>query len=102
MPINKQKRIVQDILVTSFINDYHANRKIVDKLNLEMLKSGIPYEYTYDSFCVELLKETLNHSLEIDIFSAHTIEEFYLIFSKFNQNTMKNMLTQKFVTLCLK
>jgi hypothetical protein len=102
MLIKKQKRIVRDILVTSFVNDYKANRKIIDKINHEMLTSDIPFEYTYDSFCIELLNKTLAHSLEIDIFSAKTIEEIYSIFSKFNQSTMKNMVTEKFVTLCIK
>ena len=102
MPINKQKKIVRDILVNSFVEDYSANKIVVDRLNLEMLKSDIPFEYTYDSFCADLLKETLAHSLEIDIFSAQTIEEFYSIFSKFNQVTIKNLVTEKFVTLCIK
>ena len=102
MPIHRQKRIIRDILIASFVEDYRANKKVVDKINLVMMKADIPFKYTYDSFCIELLNKTIAHSLEIDVYSAHTIDEFYSIFSKFNQNTIKNMWTEKFVTLCIK
>lgn len=52
-------KLVQDFLIDSFVDDYEFNKKYVDHLNLELQLMDIPYRYTYDEFCIELMNRFL-------------------------------------------
>lgn len=49
-------QLVSDFLIESFVDDYDFTRDYVDHLNIELQSMDIPYTYSYDEFCVELLE----------------------------------------------
>ncbi|HLN53248.1 MAG TPA: hypothetical protein VK212_06025 [Lentimicrobium sp.] len=58
--MDRYKRIVTEFLILSFVEDYDFNRQYVDHLNRELEEMNIPYRYTYDEFCIELMNRFLS------------------------------------------
>ncbi|MGE5384104.1 MAG: hypothetical protein ACM3PX_11805 [Omnitrophica WOR_2 bacterium] len=54
------KQLASEFLINSFVEKYDAYRQYIDVLNNELDQQSIPYHYTYDEFCVELLNRFLN------------------------------------------
>lgn len=54
--MNNYKCLVTDFLVHSFVDDYEYNKGYVNHLNRELEDLRIPYQYTYDEFCIELME----------------------------------------------
>lgn len=99
MEIEDKKRIIENALVNSFVDDYRAYRNTLDIVNLDLKKSKIEYQYTYDEFCVDYLTESLNNLEEIDICSFGSTEQFYNNFWKFNLYNLQCMLNKKLESL---
>jgi hypothetical protein len=57
--MDRYKKIVSEFLILSFVEDYEFNRQYVDHLNKELTELGIPFRYTYDEFCIELMNRFL-------------------------------------------
>lgn len=62
LPTNMEhyKQLASEFLINSFVEKYDAYRQYIDVLNNELDQQSIPYHYTYDEFCVELLNRFLN------------------------------------------
>ncbi len=58
--MDRYKRIVSEFLILSFVEDYEFNRQYVDHLNRELEQLNIPFRYTYDQFCIELMDRFLS------------------------------------------
>ena len=58
--MDRYKRIVSEFLILSFVEDYEFNKQYVDHLNRELEQLEIPFRYTYDEFCIELMNRFLS------------------------------------------
>lgn len=54
--MDNYKCLVTDFLIHSFVDDYEYNKGYVNHLNRELDDLRIPYHYTYDEFCIELME----------------------------------------------
>lgn len=85
--MDKSKTAISNFLVYSFVEDYEYNRAYVDHLNYELEELGIPYQYSYDEFCIELL----NRFLELHNRFAFTMRELRERFSEMVYNSVREM-----------
>lgn len=93
--MTKFKTFVTDFLIDSFVEDYTFNKGFVDHLNSEMQKMGIPFKYTYDDFCIELLNRTINSINNTEIKADKLSGELTEKFGWFIAQTLKDMETSK-------
>lgn len=88
------KELVSDFLTNDFVNDYEYHKECVEQLNLELREQAIPYSYTYDSYCKELLDRFL---MVIDQYftSAEKVDEFFESYNHIVKSTLEQMKTSK-------
>lgn len=101
MKIENHASFVENVLTRSFVEDYRINKKLVEKINKELHKSNIPFEYSYDEFCAEFLEKTLQNIDYRNLFAVNSINLIYTKFSKYNKKTKQHMFTLKFITYCI-
>ena len=99
MKLEERKRIIEDALTNSFVDDYRAYKNTMDIVNKDLKKSNIEYQYSYDEFCLDFLSESLLNIQDIDIFTADSFEAFYGNFWKFNLYNLQCMLNRKLEAL---
>ena len=99
MEIEERKRIVEHALTNSFVDDYKAYKNTLDIINMDLKKSNIEFQYTYDEFCVDYLNESLQNIQEIDIFKGDNFDQFYANFWRFNLYNLQCMLNRKLEAL---
>jgi hypothetical protein len=58
--------IFKSKLETAFVENYNEINNAKDLINLKLKESNINYEYTYNTFCVDLLNEGLSLVSKID------------------------------------
>lgn len=97
--LNQKKQVLTDALTQSFVDDYDAFRSIVNNINDDFKVLEMDYEYTYDTFCVNFLEESLNKLEEEDIFKYTNFKDFYENFWSFNLFVIKTLLIKKFAEL---
>jgi len=102
MNIERRKKIIVSILINCFVDDYAANKKIVDKLNQDMKNAQIPYNYTYDDFCIDFLKSTMATIQYSNLFNLQSYDTFVKNLSNFNKKTIQSMFVGKFIDFCIK
>lgn len=99
MELENRKRVIEEALTNSFVDDYRAYKNTLDIVNSDLKKSDIEYQYTYDEFCLDFLNESLLNIQEIDIFTVDSFEQFYANFWKFNLYSLHCMLNRKLEAL---
>ena len=95
MEVHERKRIIEQTLTNSFVDDYKVYRKTLDIINRDLKKCMIEYQYSYDEFCLDYLSESLKNIQDIDIFSVDSFEQFYENFWRFNIYNLQCMLNRK-------
>jgi hypothetical protein len=88
------KELVTEFLTNDFVNEYEYHKECVEKLNHELREQAIPFTYTYDSYCKELLDRFL---MVIDQYftSAELADEFFNSYNHIVESTLEQMKTSK-------
>lgn len=89
------KRLVTEFLINSFVDDYGYTRDYVNHLNKNLEDLGIPYEYTYDAFCVELLERCIADVDKIEAARTRNTRELAERFGSFLWRQVREMENQK-------
>jgi hypothetical protein len=92
--MEQYKRLVSDFLINSFVDDYEFTREYVWHLNSELEQHAIPFRYTYDAFCIELLERFL-YVFEKFCNSVGSFQEFCRKFADVVFRTVKEMKWNK-------
>lgn len=92
--MEQYKRLVSDFLINSFVDDYEFTKEYVWHLNSELEQHSIPFRYSYDSFCIELLERFL-YVFEKFCNSAKSFKEFCRRFADIVFRTVKEMKWHK-------
>jgi hypothetical protein len=95
MDIEDKKELLKQALITSFVDDYKIYKNSIDIINSDLLEYNINFQYTYDDFCREFLKKTLENIEVIDIFDNETYNDFYSKFLNLNLYNIHSMLVEK-------
>ena len=95
MELEDRKRIIKSSLTKSFVDDYEAYKKTIEFINIDLEKSEIDLQYSYDEFCIEFLYQTLKNIEDIDIFTVEAYDQFYINFWQFNLYNLQCMLNKK-------
>lgn len=84
------KELVRDFLTNDFVDNYEYHKECLDKLNLELQELGVPYTYTYDRYCTELLERFLR-VIDQYFTTAEKIDEFFESYNTIVVNTLGEM-----------
>lgn len=85
------RSLVTDFLIHSFVDDYEYNKRYVNHLNSELHRLHVPYEYSYDEFCIELM----DRFLDIVERACHTFKEICERFSDLIYRAIREMKKNK-------
>jgi hypothetical protein len=94
-----QKDFLKKIMIDSFVNEHKAYKKTVEFINTDLKKNNIDFQYAYDQFCIDFLKQTLSSLDDINIFNNKNYNQFYINFWYFNLYNIQSMLTEKLIEL---
>lgn len=88
------KQLVTEFLTEDFVNNYEYHRSYVDMINKELQELAVPFTYTYDEYCKELMER---FDLVIDKYFAtkETAADFFDSFGEIINNTLDQMRTSK-------
>lgn len=87
--------LVTKFLTDSFVEHYDTNKEFLTHLNDKLDNLGIPYNYTYDEFCQELLCRIVDTIENYDIPALQTNDSLRENFGLFISKTLKEMETCK-------
>lgn len=93
--MNTLKQLVTDFLINSFVDDYGYTRDYVNHLNKNLEELGIPYTYTYDAFCIELLERCISDVDKIQVAHSRTTRELAERFGSFLWRQVREMENDK-------
>lgn len=88
------KQIVSEFLTEDFVDNYAYHKECLDQINLDLQENNIPFEYTYDLYCMELLKQFL---LVVDKYFAtkETADDFFESYPDIVANTFEQLKKSK-------
>lgn len=89
--MNSYKPLVTDFLIHSFVDDYEYNKGYVNHLNRELDDLRIPFQYTYDEFCIELM----DRFMQIVERACHSFREVRDRFSDLVYRAIREMKRNK-------
>lgn len=85
------KGLVTDFLIHSFVDEYEFTKRYVEHLNKELKHLRIPFQYTYDEFCIELM----GRFLDIVDRACHSFREVQERFSDLVYRAIREMRKSK-------
>lgn len=100
--MSERKSIIANAYTKSFVEEYAGFKKIMDEINLNLQRSDIPFVYSYDDFCLELLSRSLAALERNDIFSATSLAEFIKNYRLFKHNAIQSMVIGKLIDFVVK
>ena len=95
MEIDERKKNITSILTESFVEEYEAYKKALNYLNKDFRKSKIGFQYSYDQFCTDFLRQSLDSIEAHDIFVVTDYRQFKLNLWQFNMFNIECMLKKK-------
>lgn len=84
------KLLVTEFMTEGFVDDYPYHKECLDKLNNELQQSNIPFQYTYDGYCLDLLNRFLT-VIETYFATEETVEIFFNTYNEIVINTLDDM-----------
>ena len=77
----------------SFVEDYKEHKNSIDTVNADLKKCGIPYQYSYDEYCKDFMKETKRNMNFLEYFAYERTNK--LGYWQFNLFNLRSMLKRK-------
>lgn len=88
------KQIVSEFLTEDFVDNYAYHKECLDQINFDLQENNIPFNYTYDVYCKELLKQFL---LVVENYFAtkETAADFFDSYNDIVANTFEQLKKSK-------
>lgn len=88
------KKLVTEFLNEDFVENYAYHRECMELINLDLLENSVPFQYTYNEYCIELL-ERFKRTVDQYFSTKETTEDFFDCYDDIVFNTFEQMKLAK-------
>lgn len=99
MEIDERKKELKTALINAFLDEKKTYKKTIRLINKDFKKANIDYKYTYDEFCGDFLKQSLESVETIDIFAELQLDKFLINLWEFNLYNLNEMINKKLIAI---
>jgi hypothetical protein len=99
MKIEDKRKIINEFLPFIFVDFYRIIKSCMDVINKLIMLDNFSFRYSYDEFCVGLLKESLLNAKDIDLNKVFIIGQSQENFRVFLSTISVSALYRKYEAL---
>lgn len=88
------KKLVTEFLTEDFVENYGYHRECLEMINLDLRENSVPFQYTYDEYCKELLERFIR-TVDQYFSTKETTEDFFDCYDDIVVNTFEQMKLSK-------
>ena len=97
--MNKIDKTLANFFTQLFVDQHVYLTEIVNLVNAEFRNGNIPYQYTYDEFCCDFLKEIELNPDKFEVFRSTNELQFSKLFAYLSFSICEDLMRKKIISL---